>query len=102
MLINSVNKTLRVAYPAAIFVAVLAMAEMRFVQAGGMNHLFPNQKNNRINRTLISNEVKVCSNFEHFRVIDHPQACSDERGTHWNKGQPNGKVAKTEKEIGLN
>lgn len=90
---NAINRTLQVAYPAAIFLAVLASLGMRLVQAGGsdLNHLFPTRNDDRFNRTIASIEVKACSSFDHLRIINHPLTCSDENGVEWtnqtNEGQ---------------
>ncbi len=92
MSINVINRTLQVAYPATIFLAVLASVGMRLVQAEGSGyHLFPNNKQDQYNRTLASTEMKACTNPDRYKRINHPPTCSNEYSIEWtnqtNEGQ---------------
>ena len=81
---NTIAKTLQVAYPATIFLAVLASAGMRLVQAesSDIRLLFPNQGNSQ-NWTIAPTETKSCSDPKQTKLTDQPLTCSDAKSIEW-------------------
>lgn len=79
---SALTRKLQIVYPLAVFMAVLASAGMTVVQAGGsdLSHLFPNNQDPRINRTIASTEIRACSISDGQRHANRALSCPDDDG----------------------